>query len=54
MNEQFRSWKSRIKRDYYNKYKTDDERLENRPREVSVREWKILLKYWADDKVKVY
>nr|XP_017239854.1 PREDICTED: uncharacterized protein LOC108212644 [Daucus carota subsp. sativus] len=52
MNDQFRSYKSRIKRDYYYPYPTDEERLENRPKEVPLADWKLLLKYWADGKTK--
>lgn len=53
MNDQFKSYKSRIKRDYYYPYPTDEERLENRPKEVPLADWKLLLKYWADGKTKV-
>ena len=53
MSDQFRSHKSRIKRNYYTKYATDEERLENRPRDVSLEDWKILLAYWSDEKIKV-
>ena len=54
MSDLFRSCKCRLKRDYYRKYTTDEERLENRPREVSLAEWKILLKYWGHEEIQVY
>ncbi|KAK1380787.1 hypothetical protein POM88_027531 [Heracleum sosnowskyi] len=52
MSDHFRSYKSRIKRDYYNTYPTDEERLSHRPGEVSLSDWKILLNYWGDEKVR--
>ncbi|KAL6572319.1 hypothetical protein OROMI_013277 [Orobanche minor] len=52
LNDQFRSYKSRIKRDYYYPFPTDEERLKNKPEEVSLSDWKVLLKYWADEKVQ--
>ncbi|KAL6574731.1 hypothetical protein OROMI_012016 [Orobanche minor] len=52
LNDQFRSYKSRIKRDYYYPFPTDEERLKNKPGEVSLSDWKVLLKYWADEKVQ--
>ncbi|KAK1377997.1 hypothetical protein POM88_024741 [Heracleum sosnowskyi] len=52
MSDHFRSYKSRIKRDYYNTYPTDEERLSHRPEEVSLSDWKILLNYWGDEKVQ--
>ncbi|KAK1368605.1 hypothetical protein POM88_034697 [Heracleum sosnowskyi] len=52
MSDHFRSYKSRIKRDYYNTYPTDEERLSHRPEEVSLSDWKILLNYWANEKVQ--
>ncbi|XP_017250517.2 uncharacterized protein LOC108221130 [Daucus carota subsp. sativus] len=51
MRDLFRGYKARIKRDYYYKYQTDEERLENRPREVPLKDFKILLEYWADEKI---
>lgn len=53
MSDQFRSYKSRIKRDHYSPYPTDEERLAHRPEEVPLSDWKILLNYWGDEKVQV-
>ncbi|KAL6581960.1 hypothetical protein OROMI_005974 [Orobanche minor] len=51
MRDQFRGFKARIKRDHYYKYPTDEERLQNRPREVPLKDFQVLLNYWADEKV---
>ncbi|KAL6518137.1 hypothetical protein OROMI_033838 [Orobanche minor] len=51
MRDQFRGFKARIKRDHYYKYPTDEERLQNRPREVPSKDFQVLLNYWADEKV---
>ncbi|KAK1400183.1 hypothetical protein POM88_010046 [Heracleum sosnowskyi] len=52
MSDHFRSFKGRTKRDHYKPYSTDDERLAHRPEEVPLSDWRILLKYWGDEKVK--
>ncbi|KAK1366093.1 hypothetical protein POM88_041654 [Heracleum sosnowskyi] len=52
MSDHFRSFKGRIKRDHYKPYSTDDERLAHRPEEVPLSDWRILLKYWGDEKVQ--
>ncbi|XP_063948189.1 uncharacterized protein LOC135152261 [Daucus carota subsp. sativus] len=52
MRDQFRAYKARIKREHYSKYGTDEERLENRPRDVPLKDFKMLLIYWADEKIK--
>ncbi|KAL6558847.1 hypothetical protein OROMI_019197 [Orobanche minor] len=51
MRDLFRGHKSRIKRDHYYRYPTDEERLQNRPREVPLKDFKMLLEYWADEKI---
>lgn len=53
MRDQFRTHKSKIKRDHYTKYDTDEERLQNRPRSIPLVDFKIILGYWADEKVQV-
>ena len=53
MRDQFRAYKARIKREHYSKYGIDEERLENRPRDVPLKDFKMLLIYWADEKIKV-
>lgn len=53
MRDQLRGYKCRIKRDHYYKYPTDEERLANRPREVPLKDFKILLDYWNDPKIAV-
>ena len=43
-----------MKRDHYYKYPTDEERLEKRPQDVPLEDFKLLLKYWGDPSIKVY
>ena len=50
MRDQYRAYKARIKREHYSKYGTDEERLEKRPRDVPLKDFKMLLIYWADEK----
>ncbi|XP_063942347.1 uncharacterized protein LOC135150129 [Daucus carota subsp. sativus] len=52
MRDQFRAYKACIKREHYSKYGTDEERLENRPRDVPLKDFKMLVIYWADEKIK--
>ncbi|KAL6555066.1 hypothetical protein OROGR_006324 [Orobanche gracilis] len=52
MADQFRTYKSRIKKDHYNAYKSDEERLKHRPRQIPLADFKILLKYWGDENVQ--
>ncbi|KAL8090711.1 hypothetical protein AgCh_039959 [Apium graveolens] len=52
MCDQFRGYKASIKKDHYSKYDTDELRLQNRPREVPLKDFKILLNYWGDEKVQ--
>ncbi|KAL6547405.1 hypothetical protein OROMI_023126 [Orobanche minor] len=51
MRDLFRGHKSRIKRNHYYRYPTDEERLQNRPWEVPLKEFKMLLEYWTDEKI---
>lgn len=53
MADQFRTYKSRVKATHYTAYASDEERLKNRPREIPLADFKILLNYWADEKVQV-
>ncbi|KAK1359107.1 hypothetical protein POM88_043581 [Heracleum sosnowskyi] len=52
MRDQFRAHKATIKKDHYTKYPTDEKRLQNRPRNIPLSDFKILLNYWADEKVQ--
>ncbi|KAL8097245.1 hypothetical protein AgCh_030391 [Apium graveolens] len=52
MCDQSRGYKASIKKDHYSKYDTDELRLQNRPREVPLKDFKILLNYWGDEKVQ--
>ena len=53
LNSSWRVHKSRVKKDHYTKYDTDEKRIENRPPEIPLDDFKILLKYWADEGVQV-
>lgn len=53
MRDEFRGYKARIKRDHYTKYATDKERLQNRPRDIPLKDFKMLLSYWGDEKIQV-
>lgn len=53
MRDQFRGYKSQIKRSHYTAYKTNEEMLQNSPREVPLNDFKVLLEYWGDEKVQV-
>ncbi|KAK1372523.1 hypothetical protein POM88_028716 [Heracleum sosnowskyi] len=48
----FRAHKATIKKDHYTKYPTDELRLQKRPRNILLSDFKILLNYWADEKVQ--
>lgn len=50
----WRGYKSRIKTAHYKAYKTDEERLDNKPDNIPVEDFKVLLRYWADDEIQVY
>ncbi|XP_074352079.1 uncharacterized protein LOC141691240 [Apium graveolens] len=45
-------FKCRVKTKYYNKYETDEERLERRPETVPLEDFKMLLRYWGDEAVQ--
>ncbi|KAL6521881.1 hypothetical protein OROMI_031758 [Orobanche minor] len=44
--------KSRVKKDHYTKYDSDEKRIENRPHDIPLEDFKNLLKYWADEGVQ--
>ncbi|XP_063948205.1 uncharacterized protein LOC108217084 [Daucus carota subsp. sativus] len=52
LNTCWRVHKSRVKKEHYTKYDTDEQRLENRPLEIPLEDFKLLLKYWADEGVQ--
>lgn len=53
LNDAWRVHKSRMKAKHYKSYNTDDERIENRPADISLEDFKMLLKYWGDEEVQV-
>lgn len=52
MAELWRIHKSRVKAEYYTKYSTDVERLQNRPTSIPLEKFKVLLEYWGDEAVQ--
>ena len=42
-----------MKAKYYTKYETDEDRMANRPTEIPLEDFKLLLKYWEDETVQV-
>ncbi|XP_074338399.1 uncharacterized protein LOC141676612 [Apium graveolens] len=52
MTELWRIHKSRVKAEYYTKYSTDVERLQNRPDSILLEKFKVLLEYWGDEDVQ--
>lgn len=53
INADWRGYKSRLKAAHYTPYTTDEERLENRPDEIPLEDFKLVLKYWGDEDVQV-
>ncbi|KAL6558324.1 hypothetical protein OROMI_018674 [Orobanche minor] len=52
LNSLWRVHKSRVKKDHYTKYDSDEKRIENRPHDIPLEDFKNLLKYWADEGVQ--
>ncbi|KAL6580437.1 hypothetical protein OROMI_008461 [Orobanche minor] len=52
LNSLWRVHKSRVKKDHNTKYDSDEKRIENRPHDIPLEDFKILLKYWADEGVQ--
>lgn len=50
----WRTRKSRIKKAHYLAFQTDEERIENRPDEIPLESFKMLLEYWNDESVQVF
>ncbi|KAK1351440.1 hypothetical protein POM88_054332 [Heracleum sosnowskyi] len=48
----WRVYKSRVKKKYYKKYETDDDRMANRPNTIPLEDFKLLVKYWGDEAVQ--
>lgn len=48
----WRGYKSRVKKAHYTAYKTDEERIKNRPDGIPLAEFKLLLMYWGDEDVQ--
>ncbi|XP_074364988.1 uncharacterized protein LOC141706053 isoform X2 [Apium graveolens] len=52
IHDSWRGCKCRTKKNHYLAYKTDQERLEHRPDDIPLEEFKVLLMYWADEEVQ--
>ncbi|WCJ37839.1 hypothetical protein M5689_018938 [Euphorbia peplus] len=52
IREAWKAYKCRIKANHYTCYDNDDERLEHKPDDIPLEEFKTLLNYWADEKVQ--
>lgn len=53
LNDSWRVYKSRVKKKYYSRFESDKERLENKPEDIPLEDFKQLLNYWADEEVQV-
>ena len=53
LNDLWKVHNCRVKKDHFTKYDNDEKRIENRPHEIPLEDFKILLKYWADEGVQV-
>lgn len=53
IGDAWRTHKCRVKKTYFKKYATDEERMKNRPPEISELIFKELLQYWNDEDVQV-
>ncbi|KAL6584856.1 hypothetical protein OROMI_004145 [Orobanche minor] len=52
INRSWRTYKSRMKARYYTKYETDEEMMNNRPNEIPLEDFKVLVNYWGDESVQ--
>lgn len=50
----WRTRKSRIKKTHYLTFQTNEERIENRPDEIPLESFKMLLEYWNDESIQVF
>lgn len=53
LNSSWRVHKSRMKKNHYLKYETDEERIQNKPDEIPLDDFKMLLRYWGEEGVQV-
>ncbi|CAI0560338.1 unnamed protein product [Linum tenue] len=47
MKESYRKWKSRLRTDYYKKFDTDEERMQNIPEGLTTENWEKMLQVFA-------
>ncbi|WCJ37370.1 hypothetical protein M5689_018515 [Euphorbia peplus] len=53
MKDAWKLYKCHTKALHYTCYATDEERIQNRPDDIPLEEFKVLLKYWSNEKVQV-
>lgn len=53
MSRSWRDWKCRVKKSGYRAFKTDEERLANRPDRVIPEQWSSLVAMWNLEKSQV-
>ncbi|KAL8115937.1 hypothetical protein AgCh_022435 [Apium graveolens] len=53
LNTLWRVHKSHVKKAHYSNYDSDEKLIQNRPHEIPLEDFKVLLKYWADEEVQV-
>ena len=54
VGRKWKDWKDKLKKDYYNIYDTDEERLANCPERVDPDQWKVLVEFWGSRMAKVF
>ncbi|CAH9139308.1 unnamed protein product [Cuscuta epithymum] len=52
INDTWRCYKARIKKNHYKKFSTNEERIENRPLEIPKDEFELVMKYWGRKEVQ--
>ncbi|KAL6547302.1 hypothetical protein OROMI_023023 [Orobanche minor] len=52
INRSWRTYKSRMMARYYTKYETDEERMNNRPNDIPLEDFKVLVNYWGDESIQ--
>ncbi|XP_059431247.1 uncharacterized protein LOC132164712 isoform X2 [Corylus avellana] len=50
-NRRYRGWRAKLSKDY-SKYDNDEDRRQNRPKEVSEKQWESLITYFGTDEFK--
>lgn len=51
-NRRYRGWRAKLSKDF-SKYDNDEDRRQNRPKEVTEQQWESLITYFGTDEFKV-